>query len=133
MKKHLRLFIALAVLALAGCGGGGGGGVDLTGRWTGTGASTTDGVTTPTTLVLTLAQNGSTITGSVAVTAPTGTSSGSIVGTFNGSSMSANFLPSDPTRCPINVTLIYSNNTLKGTGAAYNCTVAASTEISIAR
>ena len=133
MKK--RLFIVLAVLALAGCGGGGGGGggVDLTGRWTGTGASTADGVTTPTTLVLTFAQNGSAITGNIAVTAPTGTSSGSIVGTFNGSSMSANFLPSDPTRCPINVTLIYSNNTLKGTGAAYNCTVAVSTEISIAR
>lgn len=131
MKK--RLFIGLFAVALAACGGGGGGGGDLTGRWTGTGASTSAGVTTPTTLVVTFAQNGSAITGNIAVTAPTGTSSGSIVGTFNGSSMSANFLPSDPTRCPINVTLIYSNNTLKGTGAAYNCTVAVSTEISIAR
>ena len=131
MKK--RLFMVVSALALVACGGGGGDSVDLTGRWTGTGASTAEGATTPTTLVLTLAQNGSAITGNIAVTAPTGTSSGSIAGTFNGSSMSANFLPSDPTRCPINVTLIYSNNTLKGTGAAYNCSVAVSTEISIAR
>ncbi len=127
------LFTAVAALTLAGCGGGGGSGVDLTGRWTGNGASTSAGVTTPTTLVFTLAQNGSAITGNVAITAPTGTSAGSVVGTFNGTALTANFLPSDPTRCPISATLIYTDNKLKGTGSAYNCTVAVSTEITISR
>lgn len=115
MKK--RLFFATIALALVGCGGGSDE-VDLTGRWT-------EGH-----MVMTLAQNGSNVSG---IYTHTDGYAGSIVGTFNGSSLVATLLPSDPKRCQVRITLLYSDNRLSGTGATHNCTGTSSGPITLTR
>ncbi|MDO8458702.1 MAG: hypothetical protein Q7T07_17500 [Burkholderiaceae bacterium] len=129
MKK--RLFLVLAAIALSGCGGSSD--PELSGNWTGTGKTTANGVITTSTITATLAQNGTIVTGNMSVVSNEGTFAGTVAGNFNGSTLTANFSPSDITRCPYSATLVYSDNKLSGLGTAYNCSVTSSFEIALAR
>ncbi|MDO8771422.1 MAG: lipoprotein [Burkholderiaceae bacterium] len=129
MKK--RLFLVLAAMALAGCGSTGD--PDLSGNWTGTGKTTSNGAVTQSTIKATLAQNGTVVTGNLTAEGTDGTFPGTVAGNFNGSTLTANFSPSDATRCPYSATLVYSDNKLSGIGTAYNCSVSSSFEINLTR
>lgn len=127
MKRFL--FAVVAALALAGCGGGSGS-ADLTGAWTGTASGVQNGAQLVQTINLALSQNGTVVNGTFNSTSG---NTGSVTGTFNGSSFEGNLIPSVPNNCPGKFVVFYSNNKLEGTGASYNCTVAVSYTISIHR
>ncbi len=127
MKKFL--IAAAATLALAGCGGGGDS-ADITGAWTGTASGVVNGAPLVQTINLALSQNGTVVNGTFNSTSG---NTGSVTGTFNGSSFEGNLIPSVPNNCPGKFVLFYSNNKLEGSSASYNCTVAFSSTISIRR
>ena len=105
----------------------------VTGTWTGSIASTLSG---PATARVTLAQSGSSITGTWFVTSdidPSAANSGTLSGTIAGSALSLTLTPSDPRTCPFDLTATVSGNRLVGTYAAFNCTVAISGAIDLTR
>jgi hypothetical protein len=127
MFKHL--FIAAIASILAACGGGGAD-ANLIGNWSGTASSTVNGTPQVQTINLSLSQNSSTVNGTFSGSNGV---SGSVVGTFNGTSFEGSFLPSVPSQCPIKIVVFYTTNKLEGTAATYSCTVAVSYTISIRR
>ena len=128
MKK--RLFLALTILALSGCGGGNDS-VDLTGTWSGTSVDTVNGATQPNaTVKFVLQQSGTNVTGTL--TSSNG-NSGAVAGTVSGSTVAGKFTPSNVNSCPFNFTLAYTANKLTGIATAYNCTVSASSALTLVR
>ena len=104
--------------------------VSLTGTWTGT---IQDSLVGAGTARVTIAQSGSSLTGTWSFTAGGDTNSGSLSGSVTGSSLSVTLTPSVPTSCPFQVTATVSGNTITGTYAAFNCTVAISGSINLTR
>jgi hypothetical protein len=90
MKSLPAVFIALVVVGAAGCAGGGGSAtmaptVDVTGKWAGTFTSSSSGVgLAQGTIVLTLMQTGSQVTGNLVVTGHPWDHSGPFQGTVSG-------------------------------------------------
>jgi len=82
---------------------------------------------------LTISQSGSQLSGSWQIGFGTGVSSGSLEGTANGDSITAQLYPSDPTACPFNVTATLSGDTMNGNYAAFDCTGAISGTLSMTR
>ena len=102
----------------------------LTGTWTGT---IQDSLVGAGTARVTLAQSGSSLSGTWSFTAGADTNSGSLSGSVTGSSLSAMLTPSVPTSCPFQVTATINGNTISGTYAAVNCTVPISGSLSLTR
>lgn len=90
MKSVPAVIIALVVVAAAGCAGGGGSAtmaptVDVTGKWAGTYTSSSSGIgLAQGTIVLTLMQTGSQVTGNLVVTGHPWDPSGPFQGTVSG-------------------------------------------------
>ena len=90
MKSVPAVVIALVVVAAAGCAGGGGSAtmaptVDVTGKWAGTFTGSTSGIgVAQGTIVLTLMQTGSQVTGNLVVTGHPWDPSGPFQGTVSG-------------------------------------------------
>jgi hypothetical protein len=90
VKSVPAVIIALVVVAAAGCAGGGGSAtmaptVDVTGKWAGTFTSSSMGIgVAQGTIVLTLMQTGSQVTGNLVVTGHPYDPSGPFQGTVSG-------------------------------------------------
>jgi hypothetical protein len=117
------LGLALVALVLGGCGSSSTSpsSVSLGGNYVG---NVSDSVNGAGTALMTLEQNGASVTGTYSVQYAAGTASGSLNGTTNGASLSGTLQPSNPTLCPSNVTATIGNggSNLSGTYAAFNCT-----------
>lgn len=106
---------------------------DISGSWSGPVSDTTVGAGT---LRATLAQSGSSITGTWSSTYANAANNnaGQITGSRNGSSVSLTASPSNPTTCPFTATLNLSSATsMSGTYATFNCTLAISGTINVAK
>ncbi len=128
MKKQLS--IALAALVLVACGGGSSDNNpnnNITGKWDGSFAGFTSSTTINGNVTMTLAQqvSNSNVTG--VFTSSSGVT-GSVSGTFDGSSFTGSLTPSVATICAAKIVLLFSYNSLKGTAIASNCAVSASAQ-----
>ena len=85
------------------------------------------------TVRVTVAQNGSSLTGTWSISAAVQTNSGSLSGSVTGSSLSITLTPSVPTSCPYQLTATVTGNTITGTYASFNCTVAVSGSLTVTR
>lgn len=133
LPLRLLCFLTLCLGALAGCDSG-----DneetvaaVAGNYRGT---VQDSVAGPGTVVVSIAQNGSSLTGTFQTTfqVAANNNSGSLTGTVSGSSVTLTVTPSRTTSCPFTVTATMVTATrLMGTYAAFNCTVAVSGTIDV--
>ena len=128
MKKQLS--IALAALVLVACGGGSSDNNlnnNITGKWDGSFVGFASSTTINGNVTMTLAQqiSNSNVTG--VFTSSSGVT-GSVSGTFDGSSFTGSLTPSVATICPAKIVLLFSYNSLKGTAIASNCAVSASAQ-----
>ena len=123
-----RFFIACTAIFLIACGGGGDD-VNLSGNWSGSATALTGGSGTVN-VTVSLSQNGSNLVGTFSSTSG---NSGQLTGTVSGNSVSIDAKPSNPNNCPAKWVLQYTDNTLTGTTALYNCTVSVSSNITLKR
>ena len=94
----------------------------VSGTWTGSITSNQAAGSGP--ARVTLSQTGNNLSGTWSVTGPNSPDSGSLTGSINGSGVSLTLSPSVPTNCPYTVTATVSGNSMNGTYAAFNCTLA---------
>ena len=125
--------VLVMCIGFIGCGGGGGGDdVNVSGTFRGTIQDSVAGTGTAT---VTLAQDGSDLTGTFQTTFanPSNNGSGSVRGSVNGNTITLQTAPSVPTACPFNVTATVQGGQVTGTYAAFNCTVAASGTLTLTK
>lgn len=130
-------YLALAVLLLGvvACGDSPTSPADssISGTWSGSILTSSSGLDTVT---LSLAQTGSTLSGSWSSLFPNPAinSGGQVSGLKSGISVNVTMLPSQPTACPFTFTATLSNTTtMSGTYAAVNCTLAISGTLTLYR
>lgn len=129
----IRLFLlagSVATLAaLSGCNPAASN-ASLTGNWAGSTTTTLSAVVNqPTTTTASLIQNGTVITGSMAVISSEASYTSTVVGSFNGTTLNVELSPLDLSGCSYVANLSYANNVLSGLGTAYNCPVTSTMEI----
>jgi hypothetical protein len=119
-----RLVVIVVALLVSTCGGSSPSSpsLNLSGNWSGT---IVDSLAGTGVLHMTVAQSGSSLTGTAASVYPTGQGGGSFAGTLNGTNITGTTTPSVPTLCPSNFTAVVNSagTQLSGTLAAFNCTV----------
>jgi hypothetical protein len=117
--EWLIFLMALPVLLiLPNCGGGGGDGgncANVEGTWAG---SVSDQRFGNGNISLSFNQNGCSLTGSGTSCFNAGCSSGTLVGSLNGNSLSARITPTDPQFCPVNATGTVFGNEIPGSYVA---------------
>jgi len=129
-----KLIPVVMLLALAACGGSSPSApstISVAGTWSG--SITSNQVTGSGPASVTLAQSGTSLSGTWAVTGPDGPNSGSLTGSVSGASMTMTLTPSDPRTCPYNATVNISGSQMTGTYAAFNCTASASGGITLTK
>lgn len=128
-------FVYIAALVLSSCGGGGSPSaptvMQIAGTWAGT--ITSNQVSGNGPARITIAQSGTSLTGTWNATGPGGPDSGNMSGSISGSSVSMNLASSVPTNCPYTVTVTVGGTSMTGTYATANCTVAASGGINLTK
>jgi hypothetical protein len=84
---------------------------------------------------LTLAQDGTALTGTWNVTYsnPSLNGSGTATGSANGDAITLTLQPSVPTQCPIAVTATVSGSRMIGTAVSFNCTLSSSGSIDLTK
>jgi ABC-type glycerol-3-phosphate transport system substrate-binding protein len=137
MKRRMVIgLLSAAMLFLSACAGGSGGGstpsFSYSGTWTGT---INDSLAGAGTITVTLVQAGSNIAGTWQALFPAvgGSNGGNIVGVIDNTQVLAQLNPSDPTTCPYDVVAVRSGNTLSGTYAAFDCTIAVTGALVVSR
>ena len=136
MRRLARMCIPVMVLIgimLAGCGGDDSDDdANVAGTFRGT---IQDSVAGTGTLTITLAQNGSDLTGTYQATFanPSNNGGGTVRGEVDGNAVTLTTSPSVPTACPFNATATVNGGQISGTYAAFNCTVAASGTVNLTR
>jgi hypothetical protein len=105
----------------------------IAGTWTG---SINDSLVGPGSVRITFNQSGGpTLSGTWSASFANGalTNGGSFTGSMTGSNISAILTPNDPLECPYNLTATRTGNTMTGTYAAFNCTVAVSGSVTVTK
>ena len=108
----------------------------IAGTWSGSIINTTPAGQPNGNVVLTLAQTGSTLSGTWSTTYPTSPSSnnaGTLTGSLSGSGASFTLSPSNPTLCPYSATATVTGSSMAGTFAAFNCTIAVAGSFSVTK
>jgi hypothetical protein len=127
-----RLLLTICLAACAACTNPASPGSSLSGNWSGNLFDPSLGAGT---LNFTLAQSGSTVTGTFQEIYASGTLSGSFNGTMNGTSLTGTTTPSVPTACPGNVTATVNaaSTQISGTAAVFDCTISDSATFDVAK
>jgi hypothetical protein len=104
----------------------------IAGTWTG---SINDSLVGAGSVRITFNQSGSGLSGTWSTSFANGVlnNGGSLTGSMNGSNIAATLAPSNPLECPYNVTATRNGNTITGTYAAFNCTVAVSGSVNVTK
>lgn len=82
---------------------------------------------------VTISQTDDKLSGTWNTTGPNSPDSGSLTGFVDGSAVSMTLSPSVPTSCTSTATVTVSGNSMTGTYAAFNCTVAAAGGIALTK
>jgi hypothetical protein len=139
MTKHRMVIglLAAAMLFLSACAGGSSGGnstpsFSYSGTWTGT---INDSLAGAGSITVTLVQAGSNIAGTWQALFPAvgGSNGGNVVGVIDNTQVIAQLNPSDPATCPFDVVAVRSGNTLSGTYAAFDCSIAVTGTLVVSR
>ena len=135
MLRRSRWLLVVLSLVAVNCGGDSPtapSAPTVTGTWTGTLTSTSiPGLVA--TVSFTLAQSGSSVSGTWSSTGTFGPSGGTISGTISGSAVSVTASQSDPTLCPLSVTAVVSGSQMTGTYATFNCTEVITGSLSVTK
>jgi hypothetical protein len=129
-----RITLVVALVALVSCGGGSPSApsaVQVAGTWSG--SITSNQVAGSGPARITIAQSGSSLTGTWQVTGPNGPDSGNMTGSMNGSSASMSLTPSVPGTCPYSVTATFAGSSMTGTYATQNCTASGSGGVALTK
>jgi hypothetical protein len=107
-------------------------GPDITGTWTGTLNDSLAGVGT---VRLTIIQSGSRLSGTWASTFqdPTFSNSGTLTGTYSGTSATITLTPGGQGACPFRVTATPTATAITGTYAAVNCQIAIGGSVTVTK
>jgi hypothetical protein len=126
------LLVVFLALGLAACGGGGDDTENISGNYQG---DIQDSLAGHGTIVASIAQNGTALSGTFQAIFPAADliGSGSLSGSITGSAIALIGTPSDPTDCPFRLTAAVDGDDISGTYAVFNCTVALSGTIDITR
>lgn len=127
--------LVLALCLVAACGGGSSPSapsvVQVTGTWSGSITSNQASGSGPARVTLT--QAGTALTGTWNAVGPGGPDSGNLTGAVSGSGVAMTLQSSVPSNCPYTVNVTVTGASMTGTYAAFNCTVAASGGITLAK